>query len=56
MVAVDYRMEIYKDFWNKILKEFYYEDSAEWFSALWKYLHVHYDPEMFRTLDNSDQK
>ena len=33
----------------------YYKDSDEWFSALWNYLHVDYDPEMFRVVENSDQ-
>ena len=55
-VAVDYRMEIYKDFWNKILKEYYSDDSAEWFSALWNYIHVHFDPEMVSFIDWSDRK
>jgi hypothetical protein len=50
VVSVDYEEELYKDFWNRVNRE-YYRDSDEWFSAIWNYLYVYYDPEMEKPLE-----
>ena len=46
---IDYNLEVYKDFWAKIMQN-HYSETQEWGSALWNYLHVREDPEIHRPL------
>lgn len=40
VVFVDYQREIFKDFWKKIMND-YYNESEQWGSAFWNYLYVY---------------
>ena len=58
VVDVDYKKEIFKDFWNRIMGQSY-KETEEWGHDLWNYLYVYYDPRLIRRVvpdpNNPDQ-